>query len=522
MTMCARAEGANEGRQAVTLWRQDQGLRVAPAVEPALRVLRAFAHVAVVVPGRGHEVRAVPVPLGAVKVEGGQPMLYTRATLGPAVELTLASAGYAVRRYGDRPEPLPAPRPEALLRFDRPDLSLLELVRRHEWGLIRYEPAAVHPARLIAQVALAWPALRVAVAVGGRSRAVQLARELRAFLPAVSILTGRDSPAAVERVVVATYTGLGHTATYPGPRFAAFDVSWLDVVIVPDAVEASGKLPIACLSRARRARLYGLLEAGARPAPLDRDHLTALFGFEEVVIPRHGHRERPVRVVRPPVQGGPGLTGPLDLVQLKRRGLWQNGLRNRRVARLARALAADQRRELADLLPGCSDLLTDVPARGVLVVVENVEHGLALAGRLPGWPLWAGPDVDAEGLAAGQRRRLLTALPDPFRADPPQAVVTAAALADAELSRADVLVRADGGVGLPPLGPESLVEPDAGPVRPLLIVDPFDRQHPALRRRSRLRQQAYLERGWLAPGADPVRARVEDFLAGRRDLGEGR
>jgi hypothetical protein len=88
-------------------------------------------------------------------------------------------------------------------------------------------------------------------------------------------------------------------------------------------------------------------------------------------------------------------------------------------------------------------------------------------------------------------------------------------LANLDLSCAGVLVRADGGVGPPPLAPAQLIEPDDGPARPLLLLDFDDRHHPELRRRTRLRREAYAERGWLAPGVDPVRARVERFLATR-------
>jgi len=56
---------------------------------------------------------------------------------------------------------------------------------------------------------------------------------------------------------------------------------------------------------------------------------------------------------------------------------------------------------------------------------------------------------------------------------------------------------------------------DGGPARPLLLVDFDDRGHPQLRRRARQRRQAYAERGWFAPGTDPVQARAERFLDSR-------
>src|SRR5262245_10296919 len=110
---------------------------------------------------------------------------------------------------------------------------------------------------------------------------------------------------------------------------------------------------------------------------------------------------------------------------------------------------------------------------------------------------------------------MLNSPPAPSAPRPLPAVVTAAALPEVDLARVGVLVRADGGAGLPPLGPGQLVEPDEGPARPLLLIDLHDRHHPALRRQSRRRQDAYADRGWFAPGVEPVQARAERFLAGR-------
>src|SRR5262249_22220207 len=150
----------------------------------------------------------------------------------------------------------------------------------------------VDAARLIAEVALAWPGLTVAAVVRRRDEAHGLAHRLRAFLPGVDVVTGDDRPAAVERVVVSTFGGLSHAAAYRGTEHRIFDVSWLDIVIVLDADGATGKAALAALSRAWRARMYGLVDVNARPAPLDRDHLAALFGFAEAIVPSHGHRER--------------------------------------------------------------------------------------------------------------------------------------------------------------------------------------------------------------------------------------
>jgi hypothetical protein len=106
------------------------------------------------------------------------------------------------------------------------------------------------------------------------------------------------------RIVVATYQGLGHTAPYRLRRFRSFDVSWLDLVIVADAITATGKRASACLSHAIRARLVGFLVEGVKTSPLERNMLAALFGFHEISAPQHGQRERPVPIAAYPIEGG--------------------------------------------------------------------------------------------------------------------------------------------------------------------------------------------------------------------------
>jgi hypothetical protein len=512
---CGRGAGSadQEERRKATLFRLEQGLRVEPADGAVLRALTARAHAVARDPGGRSRVVADPVLLGELRAEGGRSVLYTRATCEPVVRQVLTEAGYKIHRVGRRAALLPPPRTDWPQALGPPEHGLLRAVREQEWGLVRYDPRGLDPARLVAQVALAWPELTVSVAVATREQAWELGRALRAYLPGVSVPAGQNSPATVSRVVVATYKGLGHSAQYEGPGHKVFDISWTDIVIALDALAAVSKVATECLSRAARARLYGLLPMDRRPAPFERDLLTFLFGLHEISLPWPGHRERPVQVVRYPIKGGPKLPPQLGTVQLKRRGLWQNALRNRKVADLARAFAAGRRDALDALFPGLGALLSEAPSRDVLVLVENVEHALALADRLPGWALFTGRHVHQDGLPAGLVGRLHVPL-DTLQ-DPPRAVVTAAALADQYLDHVDVLVRADGGLGPPPLDPGALVEPDQGPPRPLLLVDLDDRHHPALRRQSRLRREAYDERGWLAPGADPVEARAERFLAAR-------
>jgi hypothetical protein len=484
------------------VWRHEGGLRVEPAVPEALRALLAVAHRGAQDPGGTYRVVAAPLLLGGVKLDGDRPALYTRPALEPVVRHALAAAGYRIERIGRPPRPLPDPQLGELARLGPVDHGLLRLVQRHEWGLVRYGSGPIDPAWFVAQITLGWPELKVAAVARRHDDVLQFAERLRAFLPAVTVLAGRGCPTTVERVVACTYQALGHAV------HQAFDIAWLDLLVALDGVEATLAVPMSWLARGVRARMYGLVAADVNPAPLDRDHMSCLFGFAEVSIPRHGHRERPVRVLRHPIRGGMRLPPGLAGVALRRRGLWRHRVRNSQAARLAAACAAGTAHEV--LGPAAADA-----PPGVVVLASNVEHAVDLAARLPeDWLLCADWGACEAGLTPDQVR-LLHRPTTPFRAGPLYAVTTTAVLANLDLSCAGVLMRADGGTGLPPLAPAQLVEPDDGPARPLFLVDFDDRHHPLLRRWARERREAYAERGWYDVGADPIRKRVEAFVAGR-------
>jgi hypothetical protein len=134
-------------------------------------------------------------------------------------------------------------------------MAFLDMIRIKDRGLVRYLAPAVDPAWLIAQVALAWPNLTIAVVVTKIDQARSLRRRLSRYLPNIVAITSRDSAPdeQVGRVVVATYKGLGHTG---------IEIEKRNVVIALNAVEASRPGPLALLGYARRARMYGLLPLG--------------------------------------------------------------------------------------------------------------------------------------------------------------------------------------------------------------------------------------------------------------------
>ena len=141
----------------------------------------------------------------------------------------------------------------------------------------------------------------------------------------------------------------------------------------------------------------------------------------------------------------------------------------------------------------------------MLILVENVEHALALTQRLPGWRLRTGADVIEDGLSRGRREVLAKR-----RALKPRrgrTITTFAGLDRLDVTKYDVLIRADGGRDLPAALTSKLSTKWDSPSS-LVLIDYVDRHHPVLRRYSRERRKGYAARGWSVDG-QPVPTDVE-------------
>jgi hypothetical protein len=332
----------------------------------------------------------------------------------------------------------------------------------------------------------------------------------------VSVMAGSKTPATVKRLVVSTYGNLATAATYENEDGTGYDNNWFDIVIALDAVEAIAPSAAECLTHVPRARIYGLVPTDTKPAPFERDALRWMFGFQEVVIRRHGYRERRIEVEWTGISKGPFLPQQLDPLQLKRSGLWQNGIRNRLIAKLARRLRSKYQQK-SDSQPRPS--IFGIGKRtdgGVVVLVENVEHGLALASFLPGWGLATGPFPYSAGLSE-QETRLLRDATRFAGENPPCMICTFPAAAMAIPPDVDVLIRADGGSGLPPIPESALIEPSDWPDHPIRVYDFRDNRHSMLRRWSKARERAYRANEWHPRGTDPVEVRVDEYLSERRE-----
>lgn len=477
---------------------EGQFLDVVPVPEELHQVLRTEVHVLQMDVQRSLAVGRVPAPLYREMTDENGTVLDCHAGLLPVVFRFAERAGYPIRLQRQPPVRLPEPdfpSPEQLAPLDR---GFLRCVQQHERAIVRYDSSTVDPARLVAQVATAWPQLTIAVAVTRIEEARQVRNHLLQYLPGVVAVTSRNRvpDSEVGRVVVATYNALGHTG---------IEIEKRDIVLALNAVEASSPHALSCLGHAKRARMYGLLAKASALAPYDQDVIPRLFGFQEVVVPGHGVEEVRVEVIWCRKVGCPVLPDTLDLVQVKGKGLWHNHARNRQVASLARRLQA------GDWQANGTDLssLAGTTRVAVAILVENVEHAEALASYLPDWLVKVSSALRAD---SGKQTSLLDSAETGI-------ITTAMGAEEMDLGSIDVLIRADGGVGLPPVTgfpPGQIIYPKKNlPEKRLVLVDVFDRHHPLLRRWIRQRRAAYAERGWFAPGVDPVEERIQQFLLRR-------
>ena len=146
----------------VTLWRQFQALEVRPAVEELRTTFRSRCHVLEQAPGGGCRVGAVPAEM---IFEDTEPALYFGAGLEPAVRLVLERHGYRINTLGSWPAPLCDYDKAGFAPFAPVDPDLLAYVQKSPRGLIRSTRPRVDPARLIDEIARAWPGKKIAIIV---------------------------------------------------------------------------------------------------------------------------------------------------------------------------------------------------------------------------------------------------------------------------------------------------------------------------------------------------------------------
>jgi len=351
---------------------------------------------------------------------------------------------------------------------------------------------------------LAWPHCTFAVATASYDEARRLRKGLLQHGVQSTLVTTRFCPDAPGRVVVGTYMSM-----------CGFESNKRDIFICANAAHALGAQAQFCFIQPFcRYRLFGFMADDRRLSNWERDWLIATFGLNELVIPAHGYTEIRPRVVWMPFQrNGAGNVG--NALQVKRRLVRGGHLRNRVIARVARAIAAGDCTTLRSDSPSVTAALAGRRPDRTIVLVDAVDHAISIAARLPGWPIVVGKHVDEKGLTERQRRLL-----DRGRGiwNPGQNMISTAAGTEAiDLLRCGGMTTvfwAGAGPALPPI-PSAWRMARPGEARDILIVDVDERYHPTLAQWCRRRRRGYWDAEWLAPGAHVLRERIKRFLATR-------
>jgi hypothetical protein len=480
-------------------------LTVQPACSDVLECLMTVEHTLTQNDWHGTYLAVVPHKLFDVITVSGDgggntlPVGVAPAGLTPVVTHLLRKQRYHTQGPA-RAMTLPEPDLDAVQRHGVVDQSMLDLLQYHERGLVYYGPK-VQPLWLVAQAALAYPELTIVVAAATLEEAQHAAKALRRWLPGrVTQLRSDRAPRNVKRIVVGNYEALLGSCA---------DLHQRGLMITLHAIEFLGKRGMDVLSGAEKARLLGFMPLGRQLAPRDADQVRAVFGFQECHVPLHGRHPLPVDVVfEDDVRHG--RRGDSREEVLRRSLIWQHVGRNRRIARLARALQNGDETMLAKFRR-IAKRVRKRPTDRLAVLVDNLEHGLDMAKRLPDWELVTGAEVQTDGLSK-RDQALLQKKAQWSRGKP--TIFTTAAGAQIEPQDFDTLIRADAGTGLLPISEDKLTLLHGNDHR-LLMIDFDNQRHRELRRWTRLRQQAYRQRGWYCPGAIPLNERVTEFLATR-------
>lgn len=403
----------------------------------------------------------------------------------------LDRAGYDVR-FDNRPVDLQKFARSAYRRGGVKDPAVLEFVRTKSRGIVRIDHG-VDAAVLCAQVAKAWPQMKIAV-VGCRKQTVaHVARVLSDALGDLSvshITEGR--PERIARVTVSTFVAQGSA-----------NLNERRLILVLDPVELLGRRSRILLDCSPTARLIGFLPRDCSMSRRDADEVHAWFGFDRVVVPSHGSIAREVIVVRSSVRGGARIDVGDDVVALKRRGVWRNRMRNRRIAGLVQLLRQRKLKELDQRFRSVARAVRGRQINSVVVLVENVEHAETLHELVP----------DASITTAFER----TVATVPADQGVAVQIATATAFSQLNLQDVDVVIRVDAGPGSQPVCVTAHKIVARNSNGPLVLVDLSDETHPELRKWAKRRLEAYCDAGFTVDGEQHTP--VNRFLAQRPQRG---
>jgi hypothetical protein len=373
--------------------------------------------------------------------------------------------------------------------------GMAEFLSMHPRGRIRFGSHA-NVSALIAGISLASPTARIIVLASYRHQLEWITDDWRIFLPRRGVAVRNQNGGGV---TLATWSEAGNLPS--SEEFHEFDVA-----IVLNALDVSHRQSQRTLSEVgARFRLYAIERADTRPSPQESDLMLAALGPAVFEIPTEGVGAAHVQFASISVNPPPLVS----VAELHRVGYWEHPERNRRIARVAKALSTGDP-EAISRHPDISQWWRESGSRALRTVVcaANLQHAIHLLRRMP-----------HASLATTVREEDLSELPRPQR----ELIAARSAHNMGNLivtdgtrfwssSQTDCVIVAGGGPGFPG-GPQ--FESTGTARRRVLLVDFRDRHHPQLQRWSQQRIDSYEARDWFPVGTDEITGRVRTFLKSR-------
>ena len=425
----------------------------------------------------------------------------------------LAALTYKARECGCQlrgislsPAIIELPAPQHLGELEYP--ALASFTQQHHRGLIRI-PKKMGEAQVIAELAVAYPRARILVLGSQVASLERICHKLKCLLPAdvnateVRLVHSRrrlrlDDDSPIARICFSTHL-----------EAAELDLATCDLVVLADAYECIHVRAQQTLEeRDAQFRLFGIMRANRSPSPYESDVISATFGFEILDLMSHGRVGRDVQVAWVRLGGQPSLAREASFDY--RLQYTHNHRRNSIVVQLARSLAdgrAVQREKARDISRWGSN--HGHGPHAVTILVDRLDHAIALGRKLDDWPIIAGKDCNLRGLSVSIRRRVARD-PQQWLDGSHQIVLTDAAKTFPGY-HSDIVLWAGGGVGGGAI-PNCWLFSRNDPRRPMLIVDFLDHSSQQAREWSRLRRKDYERRDIFRVGVSAAVGRVCQFL----------
>jgi len=374
---------------------------------------------------------------------------------------------------------------------------------------IRANPLRHPPAVRLAEIMLSERSGLIAVGRPWQAwDALCMAAELVSPLPVLIVVSDRHQVGQCQRTVGGRLNEevgeLRHSLPASGARiqvctiesFIHSEVWTTYLVLVPDAECAAASVRFNVgWSPLDQCPIYGFVDESRRFDRLTELRMETLFGAR-IFWPTACEAPFPINVAA----YCDGIETPgrysSEPLEFKREAIWHNARRNEHAAGVAQAIASREPGRLWRMGWRASQAVLDDVQRhhGVAVLVEGLEHAREVHRLLPDWSVIRGGDVGADYLNDKQ-----ASVADGKSA--PGLIVTYQALDAVRGLAADVIVRADAGIGS--LNPQRLMLACrwTGFQQRVTVVDFTAAEDVRLRKSMQTRLRAYQADGYSIEGA---------------------